>query len=312
MGIEQRLLSPQRWEELPGDWEGVFGRRAPLAVEIGFGNGEFLAKVAEEQPGWDFVGFEVASRCLWRANLRLWRAGVGNVRLVQVDGAFALRELFPDESLTRVYAHFPCPWPKARHARRRLVDEEFARTLAAVLSPDGAFELTTDAPWYAEEAAGKLSQGGWFRLTGPRPLEGGPGTRYERKWREQGRGIWHLSAEKVAGAKVERIAEGEMPHARIPVSVTRETEAPVGLKEVWPGGAFVIKEAFFTPEGSPALLRVFSTDQDFRQHYFLAVVPEQTGAMVKLDEATVPFRTPAVKRSVVAVAAALERRAPRR
>lgn len=104
-----------------------------------------------------------------------------------------------------------------------------------------------------------------------------------------------------------------MPHARISVSVTRETVArAVGLKEVWPGGAFVIKEAFFAPEGSPALLRAFSTDQDFRQHYFLAVVPEQTGAMVKLDEATVPFRTPAVKRSVVAVAAALERRAPRR
>jgi tRNA (guanine-N7-)-methyltransferase len=188
------------------------------------------------------------------------------------------------------------------------VDKEFARTLAAVLSPEGAFELTTDAHWYAEEAAGKLAQGGWFRLTGPEPLEGGLGTRYERKWREQGRGIWHLLAEKVAGAKVERIAEGEMPHARTQVSMTREKVArAVGLKEAWPGGAFVIKEAFFAPDGRTALLRAFSTDQDFQQHYFLAVVPDQTGAMVKLDGATVPFRTPAVKRSVVVVAAALKR-----
>jgi len=305
------LSRPQEWTELPGNWPAVFGRRAPLAVEIGFGNGEFLAWAAAEHPGWDFVGFEVALTCFVKAGRRLAQAGLGNVRFARVDGRFALRELFPDGSITRVYVHFPCPWPKARHAKRRLVNEEFARTLAAVLETGGVFELNTDVDWYAEEAAGILSAGGRFSVTGPVLLTGeGPGTRYERKWRKEGRLIWRVLAERVAPAQVERIAEGDMPHARVSAEVTAEAlEALPGLQESWPRGAFVIKEAFLAPDGREALLRAFATDDGFQQHYFIVVAKEPAGWIVKLDGATVPFRTPAVKRSVGAVAAALERKA---
>lgn len=307
--VVRYLIEPRRWGELPGDWGGVFGRRAPLAVEIGFGNGEFLAEAATRHPDWDFVGFEVSLTCLEKAGQRLAKKGLVNVRLARVDGRFALRELFPDGSLARVYVHFPCPWPKARHAERRLVNEDFVRTLAGVLERGGVFELNTDVDWYAFEVADKLEAGGRFLVHGPRVLsQEGPGTRYERKWRKEGRHVIRVLAELRSPAEVDRIAEGKMPHARVKAEVKREALCSLaGLKETWPKGAFVIKEIFFTPDGDSALLRAFSSDEGFQQHYFIVVARGREGWMVKLDGATVPFRTPAVKRSVAAVAAALER-----
>ena len=307
--IAHYLLEPRRWGTLPGDWEKVFGRRAPLAVEIGFGNGEFLAWAAKSMPDWDFVGFELALTCFVKAGRRLSQAAVDNVRLARVDGRFALRELFPDGSVSRVYVHFPCPWPKARHADRRLINEELAHTLAAVLAPGGTFELNTDVDWYAAKAAAILSASGHFSVRGPTLLpQGGPGTRYERKWRLKGRCIFRVEAELCKPGKVARIAEGEMPHARVKGHIDRGVlRSLAGLKETWPGGAFVIKEVFLSPNWDEALLRAYATDNGFQQHFLVAVVREPDGWMVKLDGATVPFRTPAVKRAVAAVAAALER-----
>lgn len=306
--LQNYLIEPRTWTRLPGDWAAVFGRRAPLAVEIGFGNGEFLAWAAGQNPDTDFVGFEVALTCFVKAVGKLAQAQADNVRLARVDGRFALRELFPDGSISRVYVHFPCPWPKARHADRRLVDESLARTLAAVLASGGVFELNTDVDWYAQEASRILAEDGHFAVRGPRELGGrGPGTRYERKWRREGRRIFRVEAELVRPGNIERIAEGRMPHARVNVPVDPERlEALAGLKETWPKGAFVVREVYLAPGGDGALARAFATDQGFQQQYFIAVVREPAGWMVKLDGATVPFRTPAVKRSVAAVAAVLE------
>lgn len=302
------LVHPERWEELPPEWDLLFARPAQLAVEIGFGNGEFLCEAAPAHPELNWVGFETSLTCIVKAGRKLARAGAEHVRLARVDGRFALRELFPDESVERVVLHFPCPWPKRSHAERRVMDEGFARTLAAILRPAGRFELTTDVLRYAEDAAGDLAAMG-FRVAGPEAVAaGGPGTRYEAKWRREGRPIWHLRAERGRKGSTLRIAEGMMPHVRVHRSVSGEAVARLGgLKEAWPGGAFVIKEAYLSPRGA-ALLRAFSTDEGFEQQYFLALVPEDGATLVKLDGAAVPFRTPAVKRSVAAVAAALEGR----
>jgi len=301
------LIHPQRWELLPADWPALFDRAAPLAVEIGFGNGEFLVWGSREYPDWNWVGFETSLTCVVKAGRKLALASADAVRLALVDGRFALRELFPDESVSRVYVHFPCPWPKTRHAARRVMDEDFARTLATVLAPDGSLEITTDVLEYAQDAGEHLASRG-FRVGGPNrvPLSG-PGTRYEAKWRTQGREIWRLAAERGSKGSTLRIAEGIMPHVRISKTITLDAVAGlVGLKEAWPGGAFVVKAAYLASHGGSALLRAFATDDGFEQQYVIVVVHDERGAMVKLDGASVPFRTRAVKRSVAAVAAALE------
>ncbi len=307
MDVARYLVYPERWEEIPPDWEALFVRAAPLAVEIGFGNGEFLAGASQEQSDWNWVGFETSLTCVTKAGRKLARAGAEHVRLALADGRFALREIFSDESVRRVFVHFPCPWPKRSHAERRVMDEAFAQTLAAVLIPGGVFELTTDVLVYAADAATDLRAAG-FDLSGPVELTTvGPGSRYEAKWRREGRRIWRLQAERGPKGSTLRVAEGTMPHVRISRLVTPDAlSALVGLKETWPGGAFVVKDAYAASHGGAALLRAFATDDGFDQQYLIAVVRDGEGAMVKLDGAAVPFRTPAVKRSVAAVAAALE------
>lgn len=300
------LLEPRTWEELPPRWGEIFGRDAPLVVEIGFGNGEFLAEMAVEHPEWNFVGFELSLTCIERAGRKLLGAGVDNVRLIRLDGRFGLRELFPDGSVRRVISNFPCPWPKARHADRRLVSRDFARSLAAVLEPKGTLELLSDHLPFLREAAERLESIGAFRIRGPEEVVGPPRTRYERKWRERGLRIYGLVAEKVKSLPVGRIAEGKMPHVRLDFEVGVDAlRALPGLKEVWEGGAFVVKEVYLGPSGDGALLRTYATDGDFTQHYFIAVSKDPKGWIVKLDGATMPFRTPAVKRSITAVAHAL-------
>lgn len=309
MDFARFLVFPERWEELPADWGGVFGRSAPLAVEIGFGNGEYLAAAARERPDWNWVGFETSLTCVVKAGRKLALVGAEHVRLALADGRFGLRELFLDESVDRVFVHFPCPWPKRSHADRRVMDEDFAQTLATVLAPGGAFELTTDVLVYAEDAVVDLAATG-FRAAGPEELcSTGPGSRYEAKWRREGRQIWRLRAERGRKGSTLRIAEGTMPHVRIAKTLNPDAVVGlVGLEETWPGGAFVIKAAYLAPDAGAALLRAFATDDGFEQQYLLAVVRAGEGTLVKLDGATVPFRTPAVKRSVAAVAAALEER----
>ncbi|MEN3009997.1 MAG: tRNA (guanosine(46)-N7)-methyltransferase TrmB [Candidatus Bipolaricaulaceae bacterium] len=302
MDFAPYLIQPARWEELPPRWEEVFLRRAPLAVEIGFGNGEFLAEMAQKHPDWNWVGFETSLTCIVKTGRKLRLGGVGNVRLALLDGKFGLRELFLDGSVTRVFVNFPCPWPKARHAERRLVDGAFAQALAAVLEEGGEFQLVTDALWYAEEAAQHLGGAG-LAVAGPSPLSGGPGTRYERKWRARGLTIWRVLARKVRPGTTPRIAEGNMPHAKVPVEFRPERlQQLAGVKETWEGGAVVLKEVFFAAQGETALIRAFATDHDFLQQFFLLVAKTPEGLIVQLDGATVPFRTPAVKRAVALVA----------
>ncbi|MFO8034107.1 MAG: tRNA (guanosine(46)-N7)-methyltransferase TrmB [Candidatus Bipolaricaulota bacterium] len=301
------VLRPEEWESLPADWEAIFGRSAPLAVEVGFGNGEFLAQVAAEHPHWSFIGFEVTLKCVENAARRMEQRALENVRLMRLEGRFGLRELFAEGSVNQVYVNFPCPWPKARHAQRRLFGPECVHTLAAVLLVGGEVRLVTDVHWYACEAREALQADGMFAAVGPRRVvDNGPATRYERKWRLEGREIWELRGECRAAPAIQRIAEGVMPHARV------EREVPwagvkrlAGWTQTWSGGAFVVREVFYRADERSAILRVFSTDGDFQQQYFMLLARARYGMLVKLDGATLPFRTPAVKRSVADVAAVL-------
>lgn len=302
-------LDPREFEELPVDWAKVFGREAELVVEIGFGSGEFLEEMAVSNPGVNFVGFEVSLTSATKAQKRFYRRGIENVRVVLVDARFGMRELFADESVSRVIANFPCPWPKRKHEERRLIVPEFSRTLAAVLRKGGDFELVTDELWFAEEAMERFGETGCFEVEGPvvNP-ERLVRTRYERKWRAQGKDIYLVRFVKKKGLKVERIAGGrEMPHYVVSREVSlEEVRRLVGLKYSEGESVFVIKEVFCSPDGEGFLLRAFSSDAGFQQHYFIKVARRGKKWLVKLDSASLPYRTTAVKLSVYKVGRVLD------
>jgi tRNA (guanine-N7-)-methyltransferase len=173
------------------DLEAVFGRRAPVVLEIGIGAGEALTAMAGADPATDLIGVEVHTPGVAAALERVDESGLRNVRLVAGDALVFLERVTPG-SLTGVRLFFPDPWPKARHRHRRMVAGGRLRRLVDALGPDGWIHIATDIDEYAVDARRACDADD--RLTGgviPRP-EGRPMTRYERKGCAAGRSVTDL------------------------------------------------------------------------------------------------------------------------
>ncbi len=180
----------------PADWSRVFGRTAPLTVEIGFGKDTFLLEQAAEHPDRDHVGVE---RDPHRVELFLERAakrGLTNVRALPVSAELALGSCFADCAVHELHVYFPDPWPKDRHARNRLVQPWFAREVERVLTADGVLFLATDARPYRDQMLDVLGAAGFTSLLAEGPSQNaallGHATRFEQLWRERGREIHHM------------------------------------------------------------------------------------------------------------------------
>ena len=127
----------------------AFGRRAPLAVEVGFGNGSALVALALANPDWNCVGVDVYRPGFGALMLACERDDVHNVRIADDEGLAFLQRL-PEASVQHISVFFPDPWPKKRHHKRRLVNASFASRAAACLAPNGHILLATDWPEYAQ------------------------------------------------------------------------------------------------------------------------------------------------------------------
>ena len=125
---------------LPIDWAAL-SSTGKVIVEIGFGNGEFLEFLGRSNPDKLVVGVEVSQWCAAKGARRVLAAGLANVRIMHGDARFLLRRCFAPESVEKVYMNFPCPWPKARHAQRRVTVPAFAGLINYLLVPGGSFEL---------------------------------------------------------------------------------------------------------------------------------------------------------------------------
>lgn len=278
-------------------------------VEIGFGNGEATVRYARSHPETRIFGIEVSRACVLRCARRA--AGLENLRLIPGDARVLLRELFRDGALDRVVMNFPCPWPKRRHARRRVTARDFADGLAAVLREGGVFELVTDDWPYALEALEKL--GGHPALRAG-PLEVNPSrpdpTKYERRWMEAGREILRLTFTKEGRFTVSRRLRGEGLHIHTKCPPDGVFAASLGGVT---GGYGDARWSFGRSyEGQGAwLVEAFSVDDEFEQRYFLRLTTRDGGGLVKLDGTAGAFLTPAVRGCLRDAAARLDSREAR-
>ena len=179
----------------PIRFDALFGRTAPIVLEIGFGNGETLVQQAAENPAFDFLGIEVHEPGIGHCLLKARDAGVKNLRLLRHDAVEVLETMIPAASLTRINLYFPDPWPKKRHHKRRIVQPPFLALLADRLAPEGSFNVATDWENYAEHIDALVSESGCFECAerrvhaGDRPLDR-PGTKFERRGLRHGHRIW--------------------------------------------------------------------------------------------------------------------------
>lgn len=181
------------------DWAAEFGRSADLVVEIGSGKGHSLVAMAAADPGRDHIAFEVFQPALASTMIKLKAADVDNVRLIEANGAPAIDRLFGPASISELWTFFPDPWHKSRHAKRRLVQPDFAAVVASRLTPDGVWRIATDWAEYAEHCREVLddhpdlvnvhdADGGWAPRLAARPV-----TKYEQRGLDAGRSVYDLT-----------------------------------------------------------------------------------------------------------------------
>ena len=153
---ERYVIEPRRGigyttvaEDFRLDPVELFGRRAPLTLEIGAGTGEQIVAAAAAHPDRDYLALEVWVPGIAKLVSKAVEAGVDNIRVLEADAAQALPFLLVDASLDDVWTFFPDPWRKARHRKRRLVSDAFALQVARVLRDGGVWRLATDWDDYA-------------------------------------------------------------------------------------------------------------------------------------------------------------------
>ncbi len=186
----------------PIDLMQTWGRRAPLIVEIGSGQGHAIIHAATSRPDDDFLAVEVFRAGLARTMLDAERAGARNLRLVEANAPEVLQHLLPAASVDELWVFFPDPWHKHKHTKRRLVTPGFAALAAAVVAVGGSLRLATDWEDYALQMRSVLDESADFERAfagewAPR-FDGRVVTAFERKGERAGRAIRDLAYRRKA------------------------------------------------------------------------------------------------------------------
>lgn len=192
------LISAERAP--PGGWVQVFGRAAPLVVEIGCGYGEATAALAAAQPQVNYLALEVHTPGIGALMKQLARAQLGNVRIARADALRVLPHLLATGSVAGFNVFFPDPWHKKKHHKRRLMRAAVVEMLARRLAPGGGIHMVTDCASYAAQAQEVLAaQDGLLAAAAPPRMPTG----YERRAVAAGRAVYELYYRKVPATRQE-------------------------------------------------------------------------------------------------------------
>jgi len=208
MTARQQHALESYWEQFGVDYqeslidlEAIFGRVAPVVLEIGFGMGKSLLEMARSQPDVNFLGIEVHRPGVGNLFADLKEHQVNNVRVINHDAVEVLNFMIANESLSGFQLFFPDPWPKKRHHKRRIVKPEFIVLVVAKLKRGGYVHCATDWENYAEQMLSVLSENSALvnkagdNQYSSRP-DSRPETKFEARGKRLGHGVWDILFEK--------------------------------------------------------------------------------------------------------------------
>lgn len=186
----------------PADWPAQFGNDHPVALEIGCGVGDFIAKTAADLPEMNFVAIDFYNKGCYKTCRRIDRAGLTNVRVLREEARQFIAERITKGSLASVYINCPDPWPKKKHRKRRLVNRQFLEFLAGYMLSGADFFFATDFDDYGIDVAGVMpGLAGFANMLVPdlyrHELEGYHLSKYMRKFMAEGKRIYFVHYRKV-------------------------------------------------------------------------------------------------------------------
>ena len=189
----QYVIHEENWN--PGSWNEIFGNDNPIRIEIGMGKGKFIHTMAKLHPEINYVGIEKYSSVLLRAIQKMEEEELPNLKFIRMD-AEDITKVFGQGEVDRIYLNFSDPWPKDRHAKRRLPSGEFLGRYDVILKKDGLLEFKTDNRPLFDFAVEELEPAGWKAQVitydhhaDEKLMEGNVMTEYEEKFSAMGNPI---------------------------------------------------------------------------------------------------------------------------
>lgn len=193
--IAESSLVVHEPEKQKGNWQQFFGNDHPIHIEIGMGKGRFICEMAKTHPDINYIGIEKYSSVLLRAIQKMEEEPLPNLLFIRMD-AENIDEVFGLDEVDRIYLNFSDPWPKDRHAKRRLPSKEFLARYDRFLKKDGVLEFKTDNKGLFDFAVEELPQAGWklVKITydlhhDEEMMQGNVMTEYEEKFSSMGNPI---------------------------------------------------------------------------------------------------------------------------
>ena len=199
--IEESTFAIQEPEQKKGCWAEVFGNENPIHIEVGMGKGKFLMELAQQNPDINYVGIEMYSSVLLKAIQKRETLELTNICFMCVD-ARKLADIFKKGEVAKIYLNFSDPWPKDRHAKRRLTSPQFMAVYDQILCPEGKVEFKTDNRGLFDYSLEAIPEAGWeiemhtFDLHHSEYAQGNVMTEYETKFSGEGKPICKLIASR--------------------------------------------------------------------------------------------------------------------
>ncbi len=295
----------------PLDWPAIFGREAPLVLEIGCGLGEYLADRAQREPEKNFIGIEIDWRRVKKSlrKMEVWRrrcpgGSPPNVKILQVDVTVALERLFRPRALHHVYCLFPCPWPKKGHVKHRLFSRSFLKLLNSRLAERGEVLVATDFAPFRDWVLGEASGTGFDVRSTVTPARFG--TKFERKWAAEGQ------------SKFYELLLRKREHENIPLKEDEKLKVhyvkgfdPLrfDFPDVTGKTSVIGKEFLFDPKQEKAMVRVIVAEEKITQHLWAAVGRCPRGWFVAKADGQTVIPTKGVAKALKLIAQAVKRTA---
>ncbi len=294
--------------EFPLDWYQHFGRKAPIDVEIGFGCGEVLVRLAQEHPERNFVGIEQHWERIYKTLKTITKINeatpnkIKNIKILRMDARVAFERVFAGESIDHIYSLFPCPWPKKGHIKHRLFSQDFLQLLNSRLKQGQDVKIVTDFHPYFEWIQEHIQQTGFQVQADITKTQ--YDTKFERKWKEEGQEEFyelrlvkqeHKDISLKEGTPLKSYKLDNFDSSRF--SMENETG------EV----SVVFKDMIFDPERQKAMVLVIVAEPDMTQHLWVVIMKKQGTWRICRADGQNFFPTPGIARALECVYLAAER-----